>query len=997
MKRTLSLITTVVLLLGLLAGCETGDQNSTADVQLSEVMASNNGVLADNEGDYPDWIELYNPTDEDINLEGYGLTDDTKKKGKFTFPEMTIAPGEYLVIYASGKNMVDAANRIVHLPYSINSKQEDVQLYDPHGKLLGHIVVNNLAQNKSIGLNEKGETVYFVTPTPGAANSETEAPPVTGPVVEAADAKLYINEYSTKNAVTLADADGDFGGWAELYNYGDKDLNLSGFTLSDDPSKPDKWTFPAVTVPAGGYQVVFLSGKGTAYTEGGELHADFSLSGKEEKLSLYAGDGKPVDELPVYDLTSNLSYGRTSNDPEKCQFFAKATPGAANTLPGFDSIDSAKYPQNKTVVFSETAAVNTTYPATVSTSRQPARRSDYIELYNPTDKPVSLSGYRLSKKQNTEKWHTLPDVTIEPGAYLLILCGADRDTFEKGVVTLSLGISRYGQELYLLDPDGVAVDSISTGRMAEGTANGRVSMTDDKVYCFETQTPGQPNPAAGLGAPAPTPVFSKMSGYAESGETVTISCPGAVIRYTTDGSTPTTDSPVYDGTPISITQTVTIRARAYMEGRMPSDDSAGSYIVGRRHDMPVMFLSTDPDNLFSEEKGILANGPGYTGAQQIEKGANYWKDWERPVHVEYVDKKGNAQLEFNAGIKVFGQYSRELKQKSLSINLRDRYGPTEVCYPFFKDGVTNVFSELVLRSSGQDNASAHIRDAFTAMAVKGQMDLDIMDYQPVVVYINGEYFGFYDLRDKICEDYVANRTGADPDNIDMIKGNSIVMSGSMDAYKELLNYVSSHDLRVEENYRYVCSQVDIEELMNWWIVESFFNNTDTGNIKFYRERTEGAKWRWVLFDMDWALSPSTYEWNMVDEPFNPKGHGVGKMFSTTLMRGLIANEEFRTQYIKTFGKYLRTTFATDRLLELYDRMIAEIETEMPYHIERWGSPSSMNSWKNNVQRLREIIEEKTDLTWQNVIKSFSNRSGSYIPDYLMSAEEVEALMNSEPV
>lgn len=156
-----------------------------------------------------------------------------------------------------------------------------------------------------------------------------------------------------------------------------------------------------------------------------------------------------------------------------------------------------------------------------------------------------------------------------------------------------------------------------------------------------------------------------------------------------------------------------------MEGRMPSDDSAGSYIVGRRHDMPVMFLSTDPDNLFSEERGILANGPGYTGTQQIEKGANYWKDWERPVHVEYVDQKGNAQMEFNAGIKVFGQYSRELKQKSLSINLRDRYGPTEIVYPFFKNGAVNVFSELVLRSSGQDNASAHIRDAFTAMAVKG--------------------------------------------------------------------------------------------------------------------------------------------------------------------------------------------------------------------------------------------------------------------------------------
>lgn len=112
----------------------------------------------------------------------------------------------------------------------------------------------------------------------------------------------------------------------ELHNYGEAPLNLSAFTLSDDPAKPDKWTFPAVTVPAGGYQIVYLSDKSKAYADGGPLHASFVLSGKESVISLYAGDGKLADELPVYELTANLTYGRTANDPEKTQFFAKATP-----------------------------------------------------------------------------------------------------------------------------------------------------------------------------------------------------------------------------------------------------------------------------------------------------------------------------------------------------------------------------------------------------------------------------------------------------------------------------------------------------------------------------------------------------------------------------------------------------------------------------------------------------------------------------------------------
>lgn len=146
-----------------------------------------------------------------------------------------------------------------------------------------------------------------------------------------------------------------------------------------------------------------------------------------------------------------------------------------------------------------------------------------------------------------------------------------------------------------------------------------------------------------------------------------------------------------------------------------------------------------------------------------------------------------------------------------------------------------------------------------------------MDYRPVVVYINGEYYGLYDLREKICESYVSNRTGADEDTIDMIKGESILMSGSLTAYKELLQYVKTHDLSKQENYDHVASLVDVDELIDYWIAISFFGNTDTGNIKFYRERVDGAKWRWVVFDQDWALWPGTHTWNMVEEIINPNG------------------------------------------------------------------------------------------------------------------------------
>ena len=994
-KKYLALATAAVLTMTMFLGaCEsTGGKNSRNDVQLSEVMAKNNGVLADNDEEYPDWIELHNPTDQSISLKDYGLTDDPKKKGKYIFPDITLQPGEYFVVYASGKNTTDIENRIVHLPYSINSDREDIMLYDPHGRELGHIALENLQENMTCGLDDKGNTVYFARPTPGAANAETIPHEKPGTGVPASDATIRINEYSTDSTVTLADEDGDFVSWVELHNYGEAPLNLSAFTLSDDPAKPDKWTFPAVTVPAGGYQIVYLSDKSKAYADGGPLHASFVLSGKESVISLYAGDGKLADELPVYELTANLTYGRTANDPEKTQFFAKATPGAANTLPGFDSIDSAKYPKNKDAVISEAASVNRTGP-----TASDKQRYDYLELHNPTDKPVSLNGYRLSDKKDPSRWQTLPEITLQPGEYKVIYCADEAKVNQKtGEVFLKLGLNRYGEKLYLIDPNGVVVDDFQLGRLDDGYACGLVSDTDPKVYYFTSMTPGAVNPSQGLGGPAPTPVFSRSTGYANNGDTVEIQAPGCTIRYTTDGSEPTASSPVYSGA-VAVGGTVTIRARAFMDGRLPSDDASVSLIVGRVHDMPVIFLSTDDANLYDYNTGIFADGPGKSATFPF-KGANFWKDWERPIHFEYMDEKGNAQVQFNAGIKVFGQYSRALDQKSFSINLRDKYGPTEVCYPFFKNNDINVFSAFVLRSSGQDNTSAHIRDAFCAMAVKGQMDLDIMDYRPVVVYINGKYNGIYDLREKIDEDYTANHHGTDSDNLDMIKGTYTVMSGNTVEYKELLNYVKIHDLTVQENYEYICSVVDVQEMMNWWIVESFFNNTDTGNIKFYKERGEGHKWRWVLFDLDWAMSPSTYQWNMVEEIVNPSGHGVGRNFDTSLMVGLMKNKTFRETFISTYGKYLKTTFATDRLLTLYDQMVAEIDTEMPYHMERWAksgsttAPRGYDSWKRSCATLRNIVSKKNDLTRQAVIDTFTK--SKYTRAYHMSESAVIALLDGE--
>lgn len=776
-------------------------------------------------------------------------------------------------------------------------------------------------------------------------DNSVNAPADNAENIDIDEITLRINEFSTSNTHTLADEDGDFIGWVEIYNYGKKEVSLNGLSLSDNEEKPDKWYFPDITVEKDSYLLIYLSDKETEYKEGEKIHASFSLSNKDSSIGIYAGE-QNVTRCDVPKLISNLSYGCDADG--KYMFFPKATPGKENTIAGFDKIGTANMCKEKEIVISELCM---THPTSY----------DYIELYNPTDKPVSLSSYRLSDSSKFSK-SIKPETNavIKPKGYYTVYC--DNETrYNKNTneTFVDMGLNRYGEDIYIFDENGIVVDSIEYKSTVNGYTCGRNIKSDTSLVYFEGMTPSAANPQKTLKAPVATPEFSVESSFVEKGTKVKVKSENATIRYTTDGSLPNTSSPALNGT-IVINNTVNIRVRAFKKGCVPSETATATYIVGRKPSMPVFFLTADNEDLFSNERGILASNIA-PGDVFPFKSANYWKEWVRPANIQYLDENGTEQLDFNAGIKVFGQYSRALDQKSISINLKDKYGPKEICYPFFEDNDVNVFSSLILRNSGQDNSRAFLRDAFCAMVIKNQVDVAFMDYKPVVVYLNGQYHGIYDLREKIDEDYFANHEGIDSDNIDIIKGFSTVKNGSIDNYQQLMNYLSTHDLSKKENYDYICSIVDIDNVICYWMIESFFNNTDTGNIKYYRGRNDNSKWRIVLFDLDWALFPSTYKNNMVRNYINPNGHGVGNMFSTKLMCSLIRNPDFRKRLIELNSQHYKTTFDTERMLKIYDKMVDNLKDEMPYHTQKWGSPKSYESWERDCATLRRIITERPEL------------------------------------
>ncbi len=934
------------------------------EIVVTEIMTSNTSAKADSFGEYSDWFELYNATDRALSLKGCFLSDSKDKPYLYECPDVTLAAGEYLLFFASDRNTV-VNGKEYHTSFKI-SAGEGVYLNHLGDAVSSLTSPFDLPDDVSFGPMSDGESnlsVYFAEPTPGAANGGVYAEVLAE--LDLSSLGVRINEFMMKNEGFFYDEDGDCPDWVELRNTSDQPVSLKGFGLSDRFDDPLKWTFPDITLQPDEYLLVLLSGKEREYTEESLfLHASFKISETDEGLLLSSPTGITVDRIAAVVLPETASYGRDPQETGSWKFFTRPTPGKENSANGHDTLEAFLVASTQKVYINEVCSVS-------SASRGGVPDDDWIELYNNTDQTVDLAGWSVSKYIGDLRYYVLPSVKIAPHGYLVISASGTASTNTKSL-DAGFKVSHTGNTVYLVDNEGVVTDAFETGFQRAGVSAGRVLENGRLTrYFFATPSQGKANVTEGGGTTyARPPVIESSAGtlVAES-HTVTITTAekNGVIRYTLDGTKPIKTSPVYEG-PIELTKSTAVRAAVYCDGKLRSEYATQTFLITDEHDLNVVCLTCEPDDLFSEYKGIWADGEGWTPAYP-HKGANFWMDWEREVYFEYYETDGTLGIAFPAGIKNHGQYSRAMEQKSVSINLKEVFGSGTSYYPFFGEDELCVFDNLLLRTGSQDAVYTNVIDAYCARVVSGQMDLDLMNDHPVAVYVNGEYWGMYYIRDKINESYIYYRQGIEEDNLDLIKGYKTVEAGSYAAHNDLINYIKSHDLSKQEHFDYVAERIDIEEWTNYWIVESFFANTDTGNIRFYRSKDGTGKWRWILFDLDWALFRSTYRWNMIEEFIDPNGHGNGNNFSTAIAVGLFKNAEYKKYFIEKYAEYMHTVFDPDRMIAILDDMVAEIDSEMQRHCKRWTA-LSYNSWKKNIDRLHSIVRERWDYSKGDLKETF---------------------------
>ncbi len=950
LKRALALFIIVLLCLPLIA-CTSNPQDGGAvyaDIVICEVMSSNSSTIADCDGEYSDYIVIYNRGSGRANLTGWCLSDNKTKPSKWELPSAYMEAGEYFVIFASGKDKVEAEE--YHTNFALSSGGEELILVDPAGGIKQELVLPELGADIAYGLkdhNAGSQYCYYASGMPGKVNTSVSASSIAQLI--GGGKKLAITEYMNNNSLGVKDNYGQYSDFVEITNLGE-DCIISGLYLSDDASEPEKWLIPGnISLASGQSTVIWLSGR-DQYKDG-VLHASFSLSSKDKHIIISDSLGELCRAELEY-LPANISKGTAKDQSAKWVYFDKPTPGAANP-DGFETLEHACGITAKGIWVNEVSSVATKEGS-----------YDWIELYNGSDEDISLEGYSITDNLD-EVGYVFGDVTVKSGQYkLLYASGGTPEKPDSNSVYLPFKINNGGTDIYIIAPDGRAVDAFSSGMLDEGLTSGRSGISSERVF-FDKPTPGAEN-GKGYKGYAAMPEVTK-GGYALMGDTITASgLNGQTLRYTLDGSTPTAASPMMES--ITITKTTVLKVRAFQDGLLPSPTVTATYVVGK-HDVPFISLTSDPDGLFGHNNGILANGPGYTSTFP-HFGANFWQEWERRATFEFYTPQGEKTISLDAGVNVFGQYSRGYAQKSLAVHFRDSYGTSQVTYPFFTNNEHTNVKHLVLRAGGQDQNHTRIRDAFCAQVLKGHTDVALMDWAPVALYINGEYWGYYDLREKVNEDFLAEYYGLDPKNVTIIKGDSRALEGDNTQIKALYEYVRKHDLTVKEHYDYVCSQMDTDNFIDYLIAEIFFANGDTGNKKCFKENTEGSKWRWVVFDMDMTMRNESLwgdRYNTIEMLFNPDGHGSNNGFTTCLQRGLIKNSDFRKRFITRYAQWLNTIFMPENLNAVFDSMVAQIDTEMAVDATRWNRPT-YEDWLMRQDELRNVLNKRRDVAKKQLIE-----------------------------
>lgn len=763
--------------------------------------------------------------------------------------------------------------------------------------------------------------------------AEPVAEPTAEPTPEPFRTAVVLSELQAANKTTITDADGDFSDWIELYNPGPESAELTGCWLSDSEEEPCKWQIPALTLSAGEYSVVFCSGKDRAE---GELHTNFSLSKDGDTLCLSAPDGTLVWKQSYESCPSDsvLCFDGENSSALYCP-----TPGWPNTEEGYEDFLAAN-DHHGALVVNEAMAYNDTF------SFHAGGFYDWAELKNVSDETISLSDYYVTDKADDPTCFQLPDTSLKPGESFVVYCG--EPLLATAACHAPFKLDAKGDSFYVFRADGSLSDAISLYGMPLNHSKGRVDGRSG-FFFFTSPTPGGANNGNCARHTAKRPESVTPAGVYNDVEGVDVVLSGeGTIYYTLNGNLPDTASYVYDG-PIHLDSTTVIRAASYADGKLRSETATFTYVINEYHTLPVVCIALEPMKL-----DVLYNHNG---------------NMEYDSHTEFYDTDGGS-FASDCMVTLHGAASRNVwDKKSFKVVFRDRYGG-DIHYDLFGQGITE-FHSLNLRG-GDTVFMKTYREPLAAEFAERVAVTDpfALDSRFCLLYVNGNYYGIYSLREAYSNKYIESHTGSDED-LNTISRAPIKIEYQPELF-QLHNFIISCDISDPENYNYIADRVDLQSMAQWLLLESYFNNRDTaGNIRYFRGVQPDSKWRTMFFDLDISMeNENAYMWEIT----NPSESQIGRMYTN-----LLRSSEFRQLLLETASGMYKNGLSYEIALEILDRMTAELEPEMDRNLARWGESRVL--MENNLAAQRRVFSPNRDASWLQVVQIATGADDETMAEY----------------
>jgi hypothetical protein len=914
-------------------------------VLLNEIQTANTTILRDENGDTSDWLELYNPGPTAVDLSGWGLSDSAANLFKWRFAQASIAPGGFLLVYASNKDRQPGqwpATNPAALPgLKVWLRADAVNAADP-------------AQVRS---SAGGVFVKRWDDQSGHAFHAAQAADANQP-------RLTSDPASNNQPVLRFDGQDDV-------------LRL--------PAVPAQNSFCLVAVvrsfvgheidEAGAGGVGGVSGQHYLFgaTHGGDYNGGAGLSVGTNGASVYEhGSGY----MPALAVVSALNPG-----------FMVVSVNYSNKQPflAVQGILAAGAASPRALVTAPTDIGSGAYGALAGAVAE-------ILVFDRTLAVPELRG--VEEHLRAKYGLTFPQI-----------------------FHANFALDKDGEAVFLTRPNGQRADAFGRVLIPRDVSYGRRPDGASNLVFFEQPTPGAPNTTPGAREVLGAPVFSAAAGFYPAPVTLALTTTnsGAVVRYTQDGSEPTTNSRPYVNplvlsnrkgalNDLSMVPTAggwqpplgevyklhVVRARAFRTDALPSETVTRSYCTdprGRgRYGLPVVSLATDRANFFDPDRGIYVcgNAPGCNYAQAGDA-------WERPLHVEFFETNGAVAFSQESGVRMHGNTSFGFPIKALRLHPLNQKGGEPFRYRIFPDLPITEFNRLLLRPSGHDHYLTMMRDGLMQGLVR-ELGLDVQGYRPAIVFLNGEYWGLHNLQEAYENDYFANHhPGVDANAVDYLEGyapGAYAYYGDSSRFDALIAFAQTNDLRQAAKMDYVKSLIEVDNYRDYKAAETFYCRWDIGNQRVWRPHTPAGRLRWILFDCDvgyggfWA-QPASAPWtfNMLAynlEPNGPwqnyqPGNDHNAPFVTLQLRALMANPDFKRDFINRCADLMNTTLATSRMSNFISRMAAEISPEMAEHSARWRVPADWPTWTNNVAWLHQFARNRPEYMRRQLTNQFRLR------------------------